>query len=686
MNSTTVVFKAQVEGNTTMRKFAWSDGDSSLSAFRSKLSGLFPDIRGNNKFRITETDGGADLSSDGDLAMLLFRATASGAASVRLTLHFLAATVPVHEDADSDGFELLSDGVHSDSDADSDFSSGIVNVHTYATPTPTVLASTVIPEATTTTAASNNTAAIAAVTVALAATTTTAASPSSVLHHNHFDDAVSAVESVEAVFDDSLSAESASPKISTISLPLSDENPFLDPVMDALIESVSNSMLLDSATTTTRAPAILVTDFVSSSSSSSYQSDLIDVDNIPDAAAASGTDDAISEYTESSLVIGASAADSPMRVEQSVQCDETFRVVQVEAATSTNCFDDISSPAEPDLKESPASTLESAAAEYTFGSATPSFDFSAAGSSTNSTGPVTNVAESFCDDIAPLLNTLLQKIEANPEVIPFLIQNLPSTLAGFNFGLTVENASGNVLGSSFSQSSQEQQPQTSTTTASENNSDKERDAAYNQAEEYAQRMRHQQAHQQAHREAHENARRLHDEARQTHQNAFQQFHANTPAITTHTLQPTFRTLTIALIIRITVLRMVQGLTHIRIVSLVTQLSMLTDITAIVATTNTMKRQKTLHLNGMTCARIVTEKRVLFTLNLINFTNSHRLKIYIKLFSAMVARSEESLATDTSVLFAQTMICVDCAWSMFKESILDMFIDQLSTAVNHSRLA
>ncbi|KAJ3027525.1 UNVERIFIED_CONTAM: hypothetical protein HDU68_003656 [Siphonaria sp. JEL0065] len=55
----------------------------------------------------------------------------------------------------------------------------------------------------------------------------------------------------------------------------------------------------------------------------------------------------------------------------------------------------------------------------------------------------------FYEEISPLLDTLLCKIEANPQVIPLLIQRIPETLSGYNFGLSIEGADGRLLGTTL---------------------------------------------------------------------------------------------------------------------------------------------------------------------------------------------------------------------------------------------
>ncbi|KAI8616024.1 hypothetical protein BC830DRAFT_238803 [Chytriomyces sp. MP71] len=65
----------------------------------------------------------------------------------------------------------------------------------------------------------------------------------------------------------------------------------------------------------------------------------------------------------------------------------------------------------------------------------------------------TSCVNDFCEDIQPLLNALLVKIEANPNLIHVLLQQLPETLAGYNFGLTIENPDGSVRASAATTSS-----------------------------------------------------------------------------------------------------------------------------------------------------------------------------------------------------------------------------------------
>ncbi|KAJ3010468.1 UNVERIFIED_CONTAM: Transcriptional regulatory protein sin3, partial [Siphonaria sp. JEL0065] len=183
-----IVFKASYSaGGASLRRFTWAEADSSLVAFKEKLGSLF----GLESPKVFNVDG---LRTDGDLAMLLF-ANASSATAVRVVL------VPnaVGGDSDSDGFEMLSD---SDNDLVDVASNGSEH---------RIVKSTLFdrPEL------------------------------DEVEHRDSKSE--STVESVEAVYDHMLGHQ----EIQAASPEQKIENPFHDPVMDSLIESVSKSVLLE---------------------------------------------------------------------------------------------------------------------------------------------------------------------------------------------------------------------------------------------------------------------------------------------------------------------------------------------------------------------------------------------------------------------------------------------------------
>ncbi|KAJ3067242.1 hypothetical protein HDU99_003583, partial [Rhizoclosmatium hyalinum] len=62
--------------------------------------------------------------------------------------------------------------------------------------------------------------------------------------------------------------------------------------------------------------------------------------------------------------------------------------------------------------------------------------------------PEDNTA-AFLNDVSPLLDQVLSRIESNPHLLPELINRIPETLSGYNFALSVENSRGEVLATSL---------------------------------------------------------------------------------------------------------------------------------------------------------------------------------------------------------------------------------------------
>ncbi|ORY48195.1 hypothetical protein BCR33DRAFT_60575 [Rhizoclosmatium globosum] len=454
MSSTTrtVVFKVSHYSTSSLglRRFTWPETNSSVSALTTKLRELFG-LPTDSAFSVS-SEGGGVLHTDGDLALLLFSAAATTAA-VRLSLVPFVAPVTVssastdthsHSDNESD-FEVVSSAApHSDiDDNDND------NDDEHAKLVASVLIRGDDEKSDSEESTNEN-------------------------ENENELEAASNVESVEAIYEDMDNGDPLSPIHDSNRV----ENPFLDPLMDALIDSVSKSMLLESsndADTETdsdsdagadddklslarTAPSEFSLELGASAinENATHAVEPLMQTNEPeefkqentDASQVTTSSSANTPFTDEASSIFASNADTPATsfdlsepavVAQPVVV--TAPVAQVEPVTEP--VEPVAAPASSGFPEfeavEPSECQVSGALYLKEHVADQESTSSSENSDAEASQPEDNTA-AFLNDVSPLLDQLLSRIESNPHLLPELINRIPETLSGYNFALSVENS------------------------------------------------------------------------------------------------------------------------------------------------------------------------------------------------------------------------------------------------------
>ncbi|KAJ3348211.1 hypothetical protein HDU83_001451 [Entophlyctis luteolus] len=369
-----VVFKAVVSGQPLMRKFTWPAANSSLQGLKGRINDLFMFDRTMNyrvSYMLPSSQVENIISTDGDLAMLLFASSSAGQNASCIRLHLTPAPASqnttisegVSEDveSDSDSFEILSSTGH-----DLESHGDLVDITSSRTD---LERNELISD-------------VSGIHMTMPVSTV-------VIPERGFDE-TSNVESVEAVYDDLLSVEGSNLEANQV------ENPFLDPVVDALVESVTQSMMLEKD------------------------------GNPPSEAAESNFADLLAHPP----VDGSGILTEPTNVQ--LECAGS-------SLTDTSETSDLENVLTPSGEH--AGTVKSRGI---------TIEHPIIGSTASDTTSVTppDEIEAFCQEITPLLKTLLDRLEAKPHLIPLLMERVPETLGRFKFALTVESPSGNVIGSS----------------------------------------------------------------------------------------------------------------------------------------------------------------------------------------------------------------------------------------------
>ncbi|TPX70086.1 hypothetical protein CcCBS67573_g06653 [Chytriomyces confervae] len=420
---------AQAQSQPQFRRFLWDPSVSSFDQFSHRLRLLFA-LPETTRMGIS-SDGGS-LSTDGHLALLLFNASTTKTPTIRIQVAVLP-NVQESDIKDQTHEETLSEGGSDDFDIVSDASSV---------------------KATLEDDSSSDCEGI----------------ESSVLLTNHkvkdalpetdpvFDDATSNVDSVEVVCEHmdlplSSTDNGESDKAFSDSASEAAVSDLLDPVMDSLVDSVSRSMLLhsdpvflDAQEYPVQEPAI---------HAHAEQAD------IPDISTESGDDISISESgSEGQHVsddISGPSSDSKVQ-DPSEQADNSAAADLVEESHEIYSPEIAYCESEPTVDHKPPeitpppvtfreAALSLSEEEVEFLSQSHVGSTSSTISSSHAEVEPDVSATAFCDELRPLLDQLLSKIEARKDLIPELLQRLPETLAGYNFGLTIENPDGTVRAS-----------------------------------------------------------------------------------------------------------------------------------------------------------------------------------------------------------------------------------------------
>ncbi|KAJ3257665.1 hypothetical protein HDU77_002638 [Chytriomyces hyalinus] len=434
---------AQAQSQPQFRRFLWDPSVSSFDQFSHRLRLLFA-LPETTRMGIS-SDGGS-LSTDGHLALLLFNASTTKTPTIRIQVAVLPNVQEsdikdhMHEETLSEGgsddFDIVSDASSVKATLEDDSSSDCEGIE------------------------------------------------SSVLLTNHkvkdalpetdpvFDDATSNVDSVEVVCEHmdlplSSTDNGESDKAFSDSASEAAVSDLLDPVMDSLVNSVSRSMLLQSDPVFLDAQEYPVQEL---SHLPAIRAQVEQAD-IPDISTESGDDISISESgSEVQHVpddISGRSSDSKVQ-DPSEQADNSEVADLVEESSHEIYSPEIAyCEAEPVNHKSPEITpppvtfreaaLSLSEEEVEFLSQSHVGSSSTISSSHAEVEPDISSshaevepdvsATAFCDELRPLLDQLLSKIEARKDLIPELLQRLPETLAGYNFGLTIENPDGTVRAS-----------------------------------------------------------------------------------------------------------------------------------------------------------------------------------------------------------------------------------------------
>ncbi|KAJ3068866.1 hypothetical protein HDU98_008027 [Podochytrium sp. JEL0797] len=479
-----VVKASHASSGGSLRRFAWNQDDGSLEALLAKLRGLFG--LGVAASIAVEAIGAGGVTTpvrnDGDVALLLF-----GGGVLRLHVRDVAVQAALEQDgdSDSDGFEVVSSrGASSthgqeDEDSESDASSHDSDIFDVATNS-LLRSTTLVPK-----------------------------------EQKDDDDGVASVQSVEAIYDNMLDTVSDHPSV------MSSENPFLDPIMDHLIESISKSVLLSSDTqvhsevstnpnishrpramseaslelgasaiadtefsdavepSVPRAPESVVSVDAVAEPSVLDQAELVQVPsesvNESDFEAVESTVSEAPVLADDVAVAVEEEAAAPPNDSPSVTASEPFEEAVISTSTAASSLNAsfISSSSSTPLIPAPVVVAEQPPASPSPSTtrvvleppvvSTPKTPPSVSSTQEHSHPPAQqDDATVFCEQVSPLLNELLSRIEANPQLIPLLVERIPETLSGYNFGLTIEGPTGQVLGSSFTTSSTSSTSTTST--------------------------------------------------------------------------------------------------------------------------------------------------------------------------------------------------------------------------------
>ncbi|KAI8840333.1 hypothetical protein BJ741DRAFT_49949 [Chytriomyces cf. hyalinus JEL632] len=424
--------RAQAQSQPQFRRFLWDPTVSSFDQFSHRLRLLFA-LPETTRMGIS-SDGGS-LSTDGHLALLLFNASTTKTPTIRIQVAVLPNVQEsdtkdqTHEETPSEGgsddFDIVSDASSVKATLEDDSSSDCEGIE------------------------------------------------SSVLLTNHkakdaspetdpvFDDATSNVDSVEVVCEHmdlpSSTDNGESDKAFSDSASEAAVSDLLDPVMDSLVDSVSRSMLLQADPVFLDAQEYPVQDLslVHAIHAQAEQAD------IPDISTESGADISISEIGSEvqhvSDDISGPSSDSQVQdlleqVDNSPAADLAEESHEIYSPMIAYCE---AEPAvdqkSPEITPPPVTFREAALSlseeEVEFLSQSNVASASSTIPSSHAEGESDVSATAFCDELRPLLDQLLSRIEARKDLIPELLQRLPETLAGYNFGLTIENPDGTVRAS-----------------------------------------------------------------------------------------------------------------------------------------------------------------------------------------------------------------------------------------------